>query len=180
MYGSQKREIIVFSDSHGRSDGIVAAAAMHPTADVIHLGDGVDDVAQAHLTGRRIWCVRGNCEEFSFSCSIYGASPRELLIETCGLKIFAIHGNRENVKYGIEKAVCSAASHGADILLFGHTHVPYEDYIPSGTEYELGAVLSKPLRILNPGSIGKGHPYPSYGLITICGKNVILSHGQVK
>ena len=48
---------------------------------------------------------------------------------------------------------CAAMEADADIVLFGHTHVPFKD-------------RSLGMEVLNPGSIGVGKE-PTYGLVTI-------------
>ena len=70
----------------------------------------------------------------------------------------------------------AARERSADIVLFGHTHLPYEAYIASDSEEE------KSVWLFNPGSMSKPREgKPSYGIIDIfvrSGKrSVLLSHG---
>ena len=67
------------------------------------------------------------------------------------------------VKWGLEKIILAAGSRGADIVLFGHTHLPHESY-------EDG------LYIFNPGSISSSGY--SFGVLMLSEKGVLLSHGS--
>jgi len=60
-----------------------------------------------------------------------------------GKRFFMTHGHMYMVKTGYSSIIDYAACRGADVLLFGHTHVPY---------YSIWENLS----IINPGSIGMG------------------------
>ena len=67
--------------------------------------------------------------------------------------------------------VTHAASVGADAVFFGHTHIPH-----SSCEY----VGEKRIQLFNPGSIGGGYGIkPSYGVINITEKGILLSHGSI-
>ena len=72
----------------------------------------------------------------------------------------------------------SAAQKDADLVLYGHTHQPHLEVLPTGTE--VGSVLlHRPMYVFNPGSIGA--PYDgnfTYGLLTISGTNVLFSIGK--
>ena len=93
--------------------------------------------------------------------------------------IMMMHGHSRYVKHGISSAAAHAAASGADILLYGHTHERLDKYIPDGEELG-GTVLKKPLRVFNPGSIGAPHDGRySFGIITIRGRDVLTSHGEV-
>lgn len=64
-----------------------------------------------------------------------------------------------------------ATENNADLVLFGHTHIPLERYIPT----EDGGFY-----IFNPGSIGRSFDgKSSYGIINITDKGILLSHGLI-
>ena len=67
-----------------------------------------------------------------------------------GKRIFALHGHTRQVKYGLQMLAEAAKEKQADLVLYGHTHMPKVDYI-DGIYY------------LCPGSIRQG----SYGLADI-------------
>ena len=89
---------------------------------IIHLGDNVDDIPtlQKNYSGRII-NVKGNCD---FSTSV----PNDRLEEICGKKIFLTHGHRYGVKDNLLKLRYKALETGADIVLYGHTHIAQIDY----------------------------------------------------
>jgi predicted phosphodiesterase len=97
-----------------------------------------------------------------------------------GIRLFFLHGHTRSVKNGMTRAVLAARSKDADVLLFGHTHVPTDTYIPEETGDD-GNVIYKPLRIFNPGSLGaSGDGAAHFGLIEIRNGSVLTSHGILK
>lgn len=130
--------IAVISDSHGNKDSINKIKKKISNADVLlFLGDGENDLAEItnDFTGE-VFAVRGNCD-------ITGKYPEEQILEIQGKKIFICHGHRYNVKYGYNSIYYRGKEIGADIVLFGHSHIPIIE------EYD-GIVL------MNPGSISHG------------------------
>lgn len=168
--------IIVISDSHGKADRVDEVLKLHSSADAfLFLGDGLRDIFGREHTHRGgiFAAVEGNCDGFSlFDATRY---PREHLVTLGEYNILMMHGHTRGVKQGAERAMEYAASVGADILLYGHTHEPIEKYIPAG-ENVGETVLTKPLRVFNPGSLGYGG---SYGLIQMRGKDILMSHGKI-
>ena len=66
--------------------------------------------------------------------------------------------------------LAAARRAGADIALFGHTHIPHEEYDPESGIY-----------LFNPGSIGEPRAgRPSYGILSLSGKNVLFSLGETE
>lgn len=166
--------VLVFSDSHGSVRLMRQALADHPSADIIHLGDGIDDMTFLDTRGREVYTVFGNLEEWQYPHLASSKSTFFQLIDLFGTKTLIMHGHRASVKDGIEKAVAQANAAGADLLLHGHTHLPVDIYLPAGRAVG-GTVLSKPLRVFNPGSVGRGEP-PSYGILTFRGGELLTSH----
>lgn len=64
--------------------------------------------------------------------------PSKEIFKVCGKTIFVTHGHLYDAKSGLYRITSAAREAGADILLFGHTHMPL-------TLYEDG------LYIMNPG-----------------------------
>ena len=94
-----------------------------------------------------------------------------------GKRIMMVHGDRYGVKSGLARLISAACARGADIVLYGHTQIPFECYLPAG-ESEYGISLEKPLYVFNPGSIGDYER--SFGCIEIRRDgSVILSHGEL-
>ena len=68
-----------------------------------------------------------------------------------------------------------AASRGADVVLFGHTHTAYEEIYQKGEK--LGrTVLEKPLYIFNPGSIGDDG---CFGTVEIRDGKMLFGRGEI-
>ena len=126
---------------------------------VIHLGDCVEDIKLIEKSFKgKIHAVAGNCD---FS-NIY---PKENIININGVKIFFTHGDLYNVKNTMNSIAIKAESIGADVVLFGHTHIPLRE------EY-------RNIVFMNPGSIPKPSPWAEgkyIGFIEISNEGVIAT-----
>ena len=156
-------KILVFSDSHGNISRMKDALEAHlPSCKlIIHLGDGVRDIEYLSSLYPEIPVIslKGNGETISRDTRLF---------DEMGVRFFCMHGHSYGVKSGIERAATEAKNNGADILLYGHTHVARDTVM----NFDDGSSV----RIFNPGSIGRGYP-PSYGIIEIDRrKNILTSH----
>ena len=110
--------IAVVSDTHRYKSILQDVLKSITDADlVIHLGDIVEDaeyIAQ-HFKGEIIY-VKGNCDVGSFV-------PSERLEVIEGKKVFITHGHNYQVKENLLRLRYKAEETGADIVLFGHTHL---------------------------------------------------------
>jgi len=172
-------KILVFSDSHSRHQNIIKALALHPDAKLIlHLGDGVDDLLKAmpDTCCSETKCVSGNCDIIPL-CKT--KPPSLLCFEAENKKILMCHGHEKNVKYTLNNLIYSALEHEADIVLFGHTHQRYCEYIPPD---KLPAKRENGLYVFNPGSISfpKDSKPSSYGIIDIRSNGIMLSCGSIQ
>ena len=131
-------KILVMSDSHGRVNNMLRAIELEAPDVILHLGDNIGDCADIASLHPEILlrAVRGNCDRSS-----QGLDVDEFVLES--KRFVMTHGHLFNVKLGRADIKRSAASRGADILLFGHTHTPHQSYADE-------------MLILNPGSIGVG------------------------
>ncbi len=145
----------MISDSHGNIRNIEYALENHPDANVvIHLGDGADDILDLEFVyqDKRFYQVAGNCD---FNCPL----PLVDELQVGQRHIFFTHGHEYHVKTGLDYIKFEAGKRYADIVLFGHTHLPV-------TEYENG------LYLLNPGSI---HGIDgTYGVIDITSEDIAM------
>ncbi|MBQ7540802.1 MAG: metallophosphoesterase [Clostridia bacterium] len=131
-------KILVLSDTHGDVWSLREIFSRERGYSlVIHLGDGERDVAPFFpMPGVPLLQVRGNCD-------FYSDLPTEICAEEGGKRIFCTHGHMQNVKYGDSMLRRVARDKKADIALYGHTHVPVQ-------EYDDG------LYVCNPGSVHSG------------------------
>ena len=159
---------LVFSDSHGESRYMKEIILMHSDAEaVFFLGDGLREVDVLREGFRdKIWvAVRGNCDFYAY----FGDAPAQKLetLYLSGYKISATHGDLYGAKYGLGGLIKLGLDTGADIVLFGHTHLPLEKYV---SDYE------RPMYLFNPGSISSGSR--SFGIMDL-GEKPFFSHGNV-
>lgn len=143
-------KILVLSDSHGAMQEMRKALRKEKPDMVIHLGDHYSDAEKLSGEFPKIpfEIVSGNCDS--------GLHASDKLLEIEKKKIYICHGHTYGVKRDLLSLKYAALEKGADIALFGHTHVPFYD-------------LDGRLHMMNPGSIGAAR-YPAkagYGLIFI-------------
>ena len=151
--------IIVLSDTHGYINNVVGKMmTMYKPDLIIHLGDNARDGEKiSQELGIESIVVKGNCD----LGSIYNEDE---LIEIKGKKIFLTHGHRYDVNGGLNRIYYKGLEIGADIILFGHTHIPIN-------------IKEDNLIIMNPGSPTnprKADKIPTFGLIDIK-ENIITS-----
>lgn len=147
--------IVVVSDSHKDYYSLQKAVISQPTAEVVvFCGDGDEDIDTLSMSipNKMIVAVRGNCDW----CSEKRYSE-EITLED--KKLFITHGHLFGVKSNYSQIINQAHLLETDILLFGHTHVPY-------TSYDNG------MYIMNPGSIGYTG---TYGIVDITKSGIITN-----
>lgn len=149
--------ILVFSDTHGVIQPCTWAIETIRDVDLIlHAGDCVRDAEDLKCLYPDIpfHYVRGNND---FSCY----APDEKVIDVCGKRIFLTHGHGLRVKYDsdYQRLIQRGDEENADIIVFGHTHIPFEE-------------RKNHLSLLNPGSVRFGN---TYGVIEIEHEKIGLS-----
>lgn len=137
---------LVLSDSHGNVENMARAVEQTQPDGIIHLGDCWRDAEALRQRFPRLPLeqVPGNCD-----LGWYGDLERILILDD--KRVLIAHGHTMAVKYGLLRAQYRAQEENAEILLFGHTHLP------------LVEAASRPM-LLNPGSIGDPRR-PTYGLL---------------
>ena len=165
-------EFLIFSDSHGRKRRIeeVVARQVRPVDAVFFLGDGVGDLDD-RVNGIPVIRVRGNCD-WVFDATSPIREEETVCFE--GRRVFLTHGHRFGVKSGLGGLIRAARERGAEIVLYGHTHTPALERIPTGTEVG-GEPISKPIYCFNPGSIAEG----SFGTLTLTPETILFAHGTI-
>ena len=129
-------KIIALSDTHGDNRLIDRVIMKEEPFDyLIHCGDSETSLSKYADTENtyRFLAVRGNCDT--------GSKLPDILAERILFyNVLITHGHRENVRYGDHDLVETGIRNHADIIFYGHTHVP--------EAVEEGGIL-----IVNPGSL---------------------------
>lgn len=117
--------------------------------------------------------MRGNCDFYDR----ISPSGEEVPISTCfyagEYRVMITHGHAFSVKSGTEELCREACRLGADIVLYGHTHLPRLEYIKRG---EIRGV-DRDLALFNPGSLGSILD-GSFGNLSVSDNGFLLSHGS--
>ena len=170
-------KILVFSDSHGGTAYIRAALAAHRgSTDLVYfLGDGIRDITDVLADFPEIprVIVTGNCDSALTLAACGIDAPTEDVRCADGLRVLALHGHTARVKWGYDPLIYRASEVRADIVLFGHTHIPENRFVndPDGT--------ARRILLFNPGSVGTGMTH-SYGVIYVVGGQISADHGYAK
>ncbi len=127
--------ILVISDSHGRNDDVEGVISQVGKIDMlIHCGDVErGDEYIRSLVDCPVYMVTGN-NDYNLDL------PVKEIIDVEGHRIFVTHGHRYQIHRGIGYLRKCALEEGADIVMFGHTHMPFIHF-------------EEDLTILNPGSL---------------------------
>ena len=165
--------LLIASDTHGRADRLAAALARTKADTLLFLGDGLHDLGVVE-DGITVRAVRGNCD-----WAHLGDAPLQRTEQIGGYRIFLTHGHKYGVKYGLDAAVAAAAEANADVLVYGHTHVPFERTLLARTPVN-GVHLEKPLLVLCPGSLGQPHDgKPTFATLTLAPAGVLAGFGTL-
>ena len=140
-------KILVMSDSHKAKNNILTAIEAEKPNMVLHLGDHEKDcvVIKQAYPELDVRTVPGNCDGWGS-----GVDVDEFMLE--GKRFIMTHGHIFDVKSTLSSILSAATSRKADILLYGHTHIPHFEIIDN-------------LTVLNPGSISEATK--SYAVLEI-------------
>lgn len=132
-------KIGIVSDSHGDVrvfEDMLSASGAADAEMWLHAGDFAPDAdVLEEMTGKPVVRVLGNCD-FHME-GVYD----ETVVEIVGHRIFLTHGHLFNVRFDTAMLAEAARESGADIAVYGHTHIALE---------ERGDIT-----VLNPGSIAR-------------------------
>ncbi len=148
-------KILVFSDSHGKLDWMIAAVELEKPNHIFFLGDHERDGWDLSRIYPMIPlnAVKGNCD--------WGPGLEEWLVELEGVRFLLTHGHLYGAKSGTDRLIAAGLRTGADVVCFGHTHLAADKSTPVG------------IRLFNPGTIGGPHGQrTTYGVITVKGKDI--------
>ena len=149
--------LLVFSDSHGSVNMLDRALrAEKKTTHVFFLGDVTDDIEELipEYKDKIFHTVSGNCDFFK-------KYPTFDTVKVGDVNIFMAHGHTFEVNYGTDKLLQAAKTQGAQIALYGHTHI-------NSIEYKDGVY------IINPGSVSRSrNGANSYAVIDILDNGIL-------
>lgn len=137
--------LIIMSDSHSAFHKVkMIVSENKATADAfLHLGDGISEFEDVHL----LWpelpfvAVKGNND--------WGRmEPKTRVISRGGHRLMLTHGDLFRVKYSIDDLEATARKEGAEVVLYGHTHMAAVDYRDG-------------LYLINPGSVADSRYTPA-------------------
>lgn len=151
-------KVLIVSDTHKSIGNLDKVLGLVGKIDMlIHLGDveGQEDYVEA-AAGCEVHVLAGNNDYFS-------SLPQEKEFYIGSRRVFAAHGHFYWVNRGEDRLKAEARRRGADIVMYGHTHVP-------------ALTVEPDLITLNPGSISfprQSGRKPSYIVMeTDCRGNV--------
>ncbi len=145
------KRIIVFSDSHGRTEQMTDVLKRIPKVDyVLFLGDCLRDIytLEREFTEIAFRYVPGNND-------FYSPVSEEQVLEIDGIRIFMAHGHQYRVKTSTTTFLYRTEELECRVGLFGHTHHPF-------------LLRQDDITVMNPGSIAL--PYrgqQSYGILEL-------------
>lgn len=130
--------ILITSDIHGNTKNLNKLLKKHPNIKT-HLNAGDSQLSLDYLKANNIISVLGNTDA-DFNLDKY----QLLLINH--KKILLVHGHEFNVKQSLINLSEFAKKLKADIVIFGHTHIPFNKTINN-------------ILYINPGSLGFDNTY---------------------
>lgn len=129
-------KIAILSDTHKDYSSIDKIVPILEKCDLIlFAGDNFSDSKYIYKkTGVDIIAVKGNCD--------FENVEEEIIFDINEKKVFLCHGDKYNVKDSLDKISKKAKDIEADIVIFGHTHIPLQ-------------VKKDNILYLNPGSVSR-------------------------
>ena len=152
-------KLVVVSDSHGRFERLSTIVAKHPHAQAyIHCGDSETSASKLlPFVG-----VAGNNDRFyEFN--------EQLILTIENVKILVIHSHQFLAFQRNQKLVQKAKAIGAQLVLFGHSHV-----------YEVTTIDG--ITLVNPGSCyyNRDGKKPCYAVVFIENKEIVVQRLEVE
>ncbi len=145
----------IMGDTHGNLTILRKVVEIAGAVDAwIHTGDYSQDARTLEqITNLPVYAVCGNCDMYE------GRAPLEKLVNLAGHAIWITHGNRYLHGYGEDTLVARGQEQKADIVVYGHTHVPVIKWHDN-------------ILVINPGSPARPRMgTPTYGILTMTGEN---------
>ena len=176
--------ILVLSDSHGQRELFrLIVEKTGPSCDaLVFCGDGagdfvscMNDAASDEAFARLVPPVaafvegNGDADRFPSRFDPCGKKspgglyeliiPKRQILKVAGHVIYAVHGHEQGAYYGTDAIERECKAAGADIAVYGHTHIAAE--------------IRRSVYIVNPGSISypRALTPPSFAILELDGKN---------
>lgn len=114
---------LIVSDTHGMNDNLIKVIKkVGPVDLLIHAGDahGAEDIMR-EMAGCGVKVVLGN-NDFCYDLKY------EEEFDFDGYHVLLTHGHKYSVYYGTDRLFYIGKERGADIVIYGHTHVPSLEY----------------------------------------------------
>lgn len=143
-------KIAVVGDTHGKIDTIVQELREIEVDHLFFTGDFYSDAGKiSRRLGLDFTGVSGNCDFRS-------KGEQEQFLRISGKHFYITHGHKYGVKHGLNSLYYRAEEIKADVVLFGHTHIPFCEKING-------------IWFINPGSPSRprGGARKTYALIEI-------------
>lgn len=129
-------KIAIAADSHGRIESLKKQLIKAQPQQLIFAGDLLGDARRlAFHLNLPFSAVLGNCDGKS-------SGEREITFELGGKRFYLTHGHQYRVKSSLQALFYRGQEIGADVVIFGHTHIPCCEEING-------------LWMLNPGSAAR-------------------------
>lgn len=145
-------KVLVISDTHGKDENFNRVWEMEKPVDyILHCGD---------VEGRAEYIRRktpGPCCIVAGNCDYYGELPPLVEFDLEGHHLLLTHGHQQGVRQGFEGILRAARLHEAELVCFGHSHVPV-------LQWEDGILLCNPGSLSFPRQAGR---HPSYIVLDV-------------
>lgn len=148
--------IAVVGDTHGKIEPVKRELSKVKPDYMLFTGDFYGDARRlSHHAGVSYQAVAGNCDAAD-------AGPHEIIAELAGKRFYMVHGHQYGVKLGLQSLLYRGQEQEADVVLFGHTHVPCCEMVDN-------------IWLINPGSASRprGGGSASWCLIDVDDKTLI-------
>lgn len=161
MYGKETElmKICVLSDSHykvGDPTFVFDYLRNHKFDYIVHAGDiGAIDFYNEIMACASTYCVAGNCDN-AYNEQYFGTRQTLPLQK---IKLGLIHGHQGTGETPVERLQKIFRYDNVDVVVFGHTHEPFNEVI-DGVLY------------FNPGSCSAKEEKPSLGILEVNGTDI--------
>lgn len=156
--------IAILSDTHlraGKTLPTIVWEKLEGVDLIIHAGDILNLEFLGDLrTLAPVEAVRGNCDGWELS-----SLPEQKIIQCEGIRMGITHGAYGLGKTTLERALRTFEAGTVDLIIFGHSHIPYEGW-------------HEGVFLFNPGSPTdkRREPKYSFGLIEVKEKEINARH----